>query len=58
VSTNNYGAHSDPKWWGIDSLEWKPQRWIKIDPDTKKEVLAPPPAGAAFVAWSCGPRIW
>ena len=58
VSTNNYGVHSDPRWWGKDSLEWKPKRWVIIDDDTKKEIIAPPPPGAAFVAWSVGPRIW
>ncbi|KAJ9602782.1 hypothetical protein H2200_012562 [Cladophialophora chaetospira] len=57
VSSNNYGVHSDPRWWGEDSLEWKPKRWIMVDPDSKKEVIAPPPPGAAFVAWSVGPRI-
>jgi cytochrome P450 len=55
LSTNNYGISSDPRWWGKDSLEWKPKRWIIIDKDGN-ETLASPPKGA-FVAWSVGPRV-
>lgn len=57
VSTNFYGIHSDPRWWGADSLEWRPQRWIRIDPRTGKESIAPPPPGAVFMPWSTGPRV-
>ncbi|KIX06988.1 uncharacterized protein Z518_04964 [Rhinocladiella mackenziei CBS 650.93] len=57
VSTNFYGIHSDPRWWGADSLEWRPRRWIRVDEKTGKELIAPPPPGAAFMAWSIGPRI-
>ena len=57
VSTNLYGIHSDPRWWGADSLTWRPQRWIRIDPKTGRECIAPVPAGGAFMAWSTGPRV-
>ncbi|KAL6250068.1 hypothetical protein RBB50_002369 [Rhinocladiella similis] len=57
VSTNLYGIHSDPRWWGDDSLEWRPQRWVQVDPKTGKESIAPPPKGAAYLAWSAGPRV-
>ncbi|EXJ90460.1 hypothetical protein A1O1_03562 [Capronia coronata CBS 617.96] len=57
VSTNFYGLHSDPRWWGADSLEWRPQRWIQTDRKTGKESIAPPPPGAAFMPWSTGPRV-
>jgi cytochrome P450 len=56
VSINVYGVHSDPQWWGDDALEWKPRRWIKVDPKTGKETISPPPPGATFVPWSVGPR--
>ncbi|KIW20203.1 hypothetical protein PV08_00778 [Exophiala spinifera] len=57
VITNVYGVHCDPRWWGPDSLEWKPQRWITTDPDTGKEILAQPPPGAVYFPWASGPRI-
>jgi cytochrome P450 len=56
VSLNMYGIMNDPVWWGEDSMEWKPKRWITIDPKTGKETLASPPPGATFVPWSAGPR--
>jgi len=52
-----YGIHSDPRWWGLDSLEWNPKRWITIDPRTGRETIAQPPTGVPFLAWSVGPRI-
>lgn len=57
VATNIYGTHSDPRWWGEDSLEWKPRRWITTDPKTGQEIIAQPPNGVSFLAWSVGPRI-
>ncbi|ETI23747.1 hypothetical protein G647_05553 [Cladophialophora carrionii CBS 160.54] len=57
VSLNLYAVHCDPRWWGQDTLEWKPQRWIKVDPKTGKETIALPHTGATFVPWSVGPRV-
>lgn len=57
VSTNVYGVNSDPRWWGAESLEWNPKRWINIDPKTGQETIAQPPMGVPFLAWSVGPRI-
>ncbi|KIV76970.1 hypothetical protein PV11_08814 [Exophiala sideris] len=57
VTTNFSGIHSDPRWWGHDSLTWRPQRWIEVDPKTGKESIASPPPGAAYMAWSIGPRV-
>lgn len=57
ASLNIYGVHSDPRWWGPDSLEWKPQRWIQIDPKTGRESINPTPAGFPFLGWNHGPRI-
>ncbi len=56
LSLNLYAVHSDPRWWGTDNLEWKPQRWIIVDPKSGKETIAPPPTGTTFVPWSVGPR--
>ncbi|OAG34763.1 hypothetical protein AYO21_11064 [Fonsecaea monophora] len=57
VTINLYAVHSDPRWWGGDSLKWNPRRWIVTDPATGVESLAHPPPGAAFVPWSVGPRV-
>ncbi|EXJ66173.1 uncharacterized protein A1O5_10789 [Cladophialophora psammophila CBS 110553] len=57
VSVNLYAIHTDPRWWGNDSLKWKPQRWVVVDPATGKESIAHPPPGAAFLPWSVGPRV-
>ncbi|KAI1615617.1 cytochrome P450 [Exophiala viscosa] len=57
VSTNFYGIHADPRWWGPASLEWKPERWITKDSDTGLESINCPAIGATFLGWSAGPRI-
>ncbi|KAI1612009.1 cytochrome P450 [Exophiala viscosa] len=57
VTTNFSGIHSDPRWWGSDSLTWRPQRWIELDLTTGKKSIAAPPDGAAYMAWSIGPRV-
>lgn len=66
VSVNFQGLHTDPKYWGEDSLAWRPERWI--DPSASGasaenksqnsfgETLGGPPVGATFVAWALGPR--
>ncbi|OAP61380.1 hypothetical protein AYL99_03583 [Fonsecaea erecta] len=57
VSINLYAVHSDPRWWGDDSLTWNPRRWVIADPATGKESIAHPPSGTVFVPWSVGPRV-
>lgn len=56
VTPNVYAVHTDPRWWGPDSMVWKPTRWITKDANGK-EVLAEPPQGALFAPWLAGPRI-
>ncbi|KIX01228.1 uncharacterized protein Z518_08953 [Rhinocladiella mackenziei CBS 650.93] len=53
------GSQTDPRWWGPDSMEWRPQRWIKVDPATGHEILEAPSEAAemAFNPWSGGPRV-
>ncbi|KIV81251.1 hypothetical protein PV11_03451 [Exophiala sideris] len=58
VSTNFYGIHADPRWWGPTSLEWKPERWVRKDSDTDLESINCPANGATFLGWSAGPRIF
>jgi cytochrome P450 len=53
------GAQTDPRRWGPDAMEYRPQRWIHTDPHTGQEVLEAPStaAEAAFNPWSGGPRV-
>ncbi|KAI0594164.1 cytochrome P450 [Biscogniauxia sp. FL1348] len=53
--------HTDPRYWGSDSLEWRPSRWIKPG---LKEAANNTPAGeeidmnqrGVFLGWSEGTR--
>ncbi|KAI0025419.1 cytochrome P450 [Xylariomycetidae sp. FL0641] len=45
---------SDPKYWGPDSLEWRPSRWVTAG-DPGSEVFNMPARGS-FVGWSEGAR--
>lgn len=56
VSTNFFGIHSDPRFWGPTNLEWKPERWVVKDPETGVESIRTP-TGATFLGWSYGPRV-
>lgn len=60
----SYGSiQTDPKFWGSDSLDWRPSRWIKsaevsgvtAESSTSVEELKMPPRGA-FIGWSEGMR--
>jgi cytochrome P450 len=46
--------HSSPKYWGDDSLDFRPSRWINDD-NMKSETLIVPARGT-FLPWSSGPR--
>lgn len=48
---------TDPKYWGEDSLEWRPSRFIKASPSGSlddEEFITP--ARGTFLAWSWGAR--
>lgn len=59
----SYGSiQTDPKFWGTDSLNWRPSRWIKEsapwegqDGGAVEEFHIPVPRGA-FLGWSEGTR--
>ncbi|PVI04068.1 cytochrome P450 [Periconia macrospinosa] len=59
VILNLNALHSHPKYWGDDSLEWKPSRWIEARPgdglvhDREQIVM---PSHGAYIAWSEGNR--
>lgn len=52
--------HTHPMYWGSDSLEWRPQRWIACSsektPRIEDESLIVPPQGT-YAPWSGGPRV-
>ncbi|KAK7917814.1 hypothetical protein PG985_011422 [Apiospora marii] len=54
----SYGAiHTDPRFWGKDSLIWRPSRWIRpaVIQGGDPEEFNMPPRGA-FIGWSEGTR--
>ena len=65
----NYSAlHTHPRYWGEDSLDFKPSRWIISDPQTadgttddktdpgSEKFRELPKANSPFVGWSGGAR--
>ncbi|KAK7701198.1 hypothetical protein SLS64_010531 [Diaporthe eres] len=52
----SYAAvHTDPKYWGSDSLTWRPSRWIQASGASGMEELIVPQKGT-FLGWSEGAR--
>ncbi|KAJ4419065.1 hypothetical protein N0V82_005188 [Gnomoniopsis sp. IMI 355080] len=57
----SYAAlQTDPKYWGNDSLEWRPSRWIKVEGDHVAQALGDEqlvtPRRGTYLAWSGGAR--
>ena len=66
----NYSAlHTHPRYWGNDSLEFEPSRWIALDPHISttnepqplsshpvEHLKEPPTRNSPFVSWSGGAR--
>ncbi|KAI1078596.1 cytochrome P450 [Whalleya microplaca] len=51
----SYGAiQTDPRYWGSDSLDWRPSRWIKGGKPGFEELDLP--VRGAFIGWSEGTR--
>ncbi|KAI1363650.1 cytochrome P450 [Xylaria arbuscula] len=51
----SYAAlHTHPRYWGSDSLEWRPSRWITKGINGEEELKSPP--RGTFIAWSEGDR--
>ncbi|KAJ0108442.1 hypothetical protein J7T55_002046 [Diaporthe amygdali] len=46
-------VHTEPKYWGTDSLTWRPSRWIQAAGAPGKEELITPQKGT-FLGWSEG----
>ena len=56
IFINNQAIQCSPALWGSDALEFRPNRWIKLDPSTGEETILSPEKGA-FMPWSAGPRV-
>lgn len=61
VLPNVCAMHTDPRYWGEDSLIWRPSRWLTNEPcDTQpggqRESLIEPRKGTYF-PWSAGARV-
>ncbi len=50
-------VQTDPRYWGPDSLTWKPSRWItkSVANDSDGEEIIAPVRGS-FLSWADGPR--
>lgn len=59
IILNLNAVHTHPRYWGDDSLEWKPSRWIRASKGNSlaidQEYIFTPPRGA-FMGWSDGKR--
>jgi cytochrome P450 len=59
ILLNFVTLHSWPRYWGSDSLDWQPDRWITKDnpvaPLSREELFQPAPG--MFIPWSSGPRV-
>lgn len=47
---------TDPKYWGDDSLEWRPSRFIRSSGGVLDDEEFVTPARGTFLAWSGGAR--
>lgn len=51
VYLNSACTHVDPAIWGVDALDFRPDRWLSDDGDLVR------PTRGTFTPWSAGPRI-
>lgn len=59
VVPSHMSVQTDPKYWGSDSLTWRPSRWIKPGPSGAHDVAGEEfitPARGTFLAWADGVR--
>jgi len=56
VIPSHVTIHTHPRYWGPDSLEWRPSRWIESKIGSQEEETITTPAKGSFIAWSEGIR--
>lgn len=54
ITVNINAIHSHPRYWGKDSFEWRPSRWITTDDGGAEQLLVP--AKGVYQPWSDGIR--
>ncbi|KAF3055565.1 Cytochrome P450 3A13 [Daldinia childiae] len=53
----SYGSmHTDPRYWGPDSLEWRPSRWIRLGSNKPGDEEIDMNRRGVFLGWSEGTR--
>ncbi|KAH8704634.1 cytochrome P450 [Phaeosphaeriaceae sp. PMI808] len=56
VIPNHIAVHTHPKFWGSDSLEYKPSRWIESSGTSHNNEILVTPRKGSFIPWSEGVR--
>ena len=58
IFLNTIALHTLPRYWGSDSLLWRPTRWISSSPSTPigNETLQEPAKGT-YIPWAEGHRV-
>lgn len=58
VNLNVMALHTLPKYWGPNSLDWLPDRWVRSSSAAMEETITVPPGGkGTYVPWSEGARV-
>ena len=55
VMINMQSLHTSPLYWGADSLDWRPSRWIQKSSSGTEHFLNP--RNGSFIPWAEGPRV-
>ncbi|OAL45508.1 putative cytochrome P450 [Pyrenochaeta sp. DS3sAY3a] len=56
VIPNHVATHTHPKFWGSDSLDYKPSRWIESSGTSPENETFVTPRKGSFIPWSEGIR--
>jgi cytochrome P450 len=56
VIVNVAGIHTNPAYWGPDSLDFRPDRFITSTSKVDEEDILQPPSGN-FIPWAAGQRV-
>lgn len=59
VVPSNMSTQTDPKYWGSNSLTWRPSRWIRNSPSNSESINSEElisPLRGTFLSWSDGAR--
>lgn len=57
VLVSPYLLHRDPRYWGPDAEDFRPERWLEGDPPAARDALKGMGTHGAYVPFGAGPRI-